>query len=55
MPTKTTSTPSTPSHPLAPPERKSLDGQSSAPAVALVAIVGLTYTFVVGTILGHVI
>lgn len=55
MPTTTTSTPGIPSRRPAPPEHESSDGQSSAPVVALVAIVGLTYSFLVATILGHVI
>ena len=41
--------------PVTRPENESSDGRSSAPVVALVATVALSYSFLAGTVVGQVI
>jgi hypothetical protein len=61
MPTRTTSIPqaaATTEHPLPDPQPDddgAQGGQSWAPAIALVSVVGLSYTALIGTFVGHVL
>jgi hypothetical protein len=56
MPTQTTSTPTAATTDRTmPPQDESPEGRSAVPAVVLGAVVALSYTFLVGTFVGHVI
>jgi hypothetical protein len=55
MPTRTITLPETASDDHATrPEDEIADGQSSVPAIVLGAVVALSYSFLIGTFVGHV-